>query len=485
MCGYKASGSIFLLTLFVLYYLQAAGAVYSQSAGLVEIVDTDYTVQKVLNTENGLPANGLSTLMQDSRGYIWAATFNGLIRYDGKRVTVYNTENIPNLLNNRFIHVTEDPQGRIWAGLEYRSMVMIDGNKTQVYQIDESRAQTNTFVAEIFFDSEGRTIVGTNSGLYHFENDSFQRMDGLPGEGIQQIIDINGETYILFEYSLYKLNWDQNAHEQIFHIDGTDIVYKNNYRVTGFDKVERFWNVYRHGDYYLIVHENGIVKLWEDEHQVMLRNENLGQSVLHGALFFNGFYYVYGSNGLYKIEDLTLSTGIATKITDIHITNIIFDHEGSLWASSSAHGLIQFVETPVYQGNRYNFLSNVPVTAILEDRNGSFWIGTNCDGLYNLDGETITQFSIDEGITNTCVWSVMEQENGRIWAGTWGDGAFYKDPDDDIFTKFSSPGFEDVQAVLTIFEDNAGHIWFGSFDGVYSDTMAKKPLPYKMKMAEM
>ena len=108
-----------LLCLFAYpVYLSAQDKIFT-------VKDSDYSVDFTFDTENGLPSNGVNDIIQDQTGYLWAATFNGLVRYDGVNFTVFNTNNLPGLDYNRFTSVAEDIEGNIWGGLEYGSLIKI------------------------------------------------------------------------------------------------------------------------------------------------------------------------------------------------------------------------------------------------------------------------------------------------------------------------------------------------------------------------
>jgi len=435
---------------------------------LVDVKNSEYVVKKILNTENGMPANGVSTVIQDSRGYIWAATFNGLVRYDGSRISVYNTGNVPRLETNRFVEVVECPNGDIWAGLEYSSVVQISQDTSRVYQISEDLADLNTYITRIFFDDEDNIWIGTNSGLFILENGNFQRVDGLPDQIIQKIIQDGDRLVVLMEYGMYHLHPGSGEIKMILELDGADILYKSNYRVEDFSQVERFWDVILVDDYKLVVHENGILQMDENNYKILLKREEIGQSILHGLRRHNGQYYVYAAEGLFRIDDLFSDEKEAVRYSSQRVNDMIFDHEESIWISTSASGLVQFVETPVYQGEKFQAVSDVPITAIMEDSSENLWIGTNCDGLYRFNEESVSRFGTQQGIENICVWSLMEQSNGTIWAGTWGAGVFYLEPEENMFRRFVPEIMEDAHAVLSIFEDSEGRIWFGTFGkGLY------------------
>ncbi len=54
-------------------------------------------------TDNGLPQNIVMDVCQTPDGYLWLATMDGLVRFDGVRFTVFNRSNTPGILGNRYI----------------------------------------------------------------------------------------------------------------------------------------------------------------------------------------------------------------------------------------------------------------------------------------------------------------------------------------------------------------------------------------------
>ena len=74
-------------------------------------------------TDNGLPQNSVHAVLQTRDGYLWLTTFDGLVRFDGARFTVFNKSNSPGLASNRFVSIFEDRFGDLWAGLEIGGLV--------------------------------------------------------------------------------------------------------------------------------------------------------------------------------------------------------------------------------------------------------------------------------------------------------------------------------------------------------------------------
>src|SRR5215813_8950326 len=73
--------------------------------------------------DNGLPQNTVRAIVQTRDGYLWMTTFDGLVRFDGVRFTVFDKSNTPAITNNRFIALHEDNDGTLWAAAEQGEVV--------------------------------------------------------------------------------------------------------------------------------------------------------------------------------------------------------------------------------------------------------------------------------------------------------------------------------------------------------------------------
>lgn len=124
--------------------------------------DADSWVRESWTARDGLPVNSINKLIQSRDGYIWAATYDGLVRYDGVRFTVFNTANTPGLPSNRFIDVQEMQDGSLWLRTERYDLVRFaaeraitlttaDGSPLEAYRVAQDRS--------------GTVWVGTNRGL--------------------------------------------------------------------------------------------------------------------------------------------------------------------------------------------------------------------------------------------------------------------------------------------------------------------------------
>jgi hypothetical protein len=90
-------------------------------------------VHEAWTAATGLPVNTVNAIIQSRTGYIWLTTYDGLVRFDGVRFTVYNTANSPGLTTNRLLGLRETSDGSLLIISEqYRLLRFRDGRFTQL-----------------------------------------------------------------------------------------------------------------------------------------------------------------------------------------------------------------------------------------------------------------------------------------------------------------------------------------------------------------
>lgn len=76
-----------------------------------------YEFTHLTKDNNGLSYDGISAIMQDSRGFIWIGTYKGLNRYDGNTFKVYGMLEMG--LDSDFVYsIVEDSEGNLWIGTD-------------------------------------------------------------------------------------------------------------------------------------------------------------------------------------------------------------------------------------------------------------------------------------------------------------------------------------------------------------------------------
>ncbi len=139
-------------------------------------VHPDYLV-KHFTVEDGLPVRQINDLLQTRDGYLWAATCDGLVRFDGERFTVFNTTNSPGLPGNCVYWLHEDHDGALWLALEMGAMVRYHDGVFTAFD------QSNGLPAGEFYQDGDTLWVQTQTGLARYHDGVMQpyRPDSIAG----------------------------------------------------------------------------------------------------------------------------------------------------------------------------------------------------------------------------------------------------------------------------------------------------------------
>ena len=131
-------------------------------------------VRESWSIADGLPVNSINGLIQSRTGYVWLATFDGLVRFDGVRFTVYNSANSPGLPSDRIMSVMETRDSALWLLTEQRYLVRFA--RGRFTPIDESRGLVGGPFA-IYEDPSGQLFIGSEQGLGRMEGDRLVPVD--------------------------------------------------------------------------------------------------------------------------------------------------------------------------------------------------------------------------------------------------------------------------------------------------------------------
>ena len=142
------------------------------------LAEASSLVHEVWTIEDGLPLSHLNGVVQGQDGYLWLASFDGLIRFDGVRFTVFNTSTNPELPTNRFTSIVKGPDGSLWAAAEFDYVVRWMEGEFAVYGLGDERR--GAAVGDLQFDSTGALWVRTNRGVYVMRDDRLERFGGEP-----------------------------------------------------------------------------------------------------------------------------------------------------------------------------------------------------------------------------------------------------------------------------------------------------------------
>lgn len=339
-----------------------------------------------INIEQGISQSTIEDIFQDSEGYIWLGTNDGLNRYNGYEFKIYNYEEYQNSIShNGITDITEDKYGNIWVNT-VSGVNKINKKTEKISNYTEINGKIKEdSTTEIIVTKDNNILVGTYEGLniYNAKEDRFdvilEEKDGILSSYIYSIDeDINGNIWIGTELGLNKLSKDFKVLET-------------------YTSESEIYNIFCDD-------ENGFVWAGSD------------------------------SSGLLKID--TKTKEVTQYINDIEDENsipanqvgaIIRDSKGNLWVGTT-NGLARYNEKndsfDVYKNKVYdkNSLVYNDVRSIIEDREGVLWVGTY-SGISIFDTESSIKYynaGLDDGylLSENMVHGIYEDDEGYLWIGS-------------------------------------------------------------------
>ena len=339
-----------------------------------------------INIEQGISQSTIEDIFQDSEGYIWLGTNDGLNRYNGYEFKIYNYEEYQNSIShNGITDITEDKYGNIWVNT-VSGVNKINKKTEKISNYTEINGKIKEdSTTEIIVTKDNNILVGTYEGLniYNAKEDRFdvilEEKDGILSSCIYSIDeDTNGNIWIGTELGLNKLSKDFKVLET-------------------YTSESEIYNIFCDD-------ENGFVWAGSD------------------------------SSGLLKID--TKTKEVKQYINNIEDLNslpanqvgaIIRDSKGNLWVGTT-NGLARYNEKndsfDVYKNKVYdkNSLVYNDVRSIIEDREGVLWVGTY-SGISIFDTESSIKYynaGLDDGylLSENMVHGIYEDDEGYLWIGS-------------------------------------------------------------------
>ena len=405
-------------------------------------------------TEKGLSQSNVICILQDSRGFMWFGTQDGLNRYDGYKFTVYkNNPRDPHSLSNNYIKdLLEDTKGNIWVATLGGGLNKFDRETNRFVHYRQDKKNTgglsDDFVNCITEDSGGDLWIGTETG-------GLNRMDRKTGRFTSYTYDKNNSNSIS-DNDVTTIFEDSRHHMWVGTFNGG----VNLFDITG-GRFTRFQHSDKDGS--SLTH-NTVLRFFEDRrHRLWIGTRGGGLDMLN----FPGKHFLHFKNDPHNSNSLSRDV----------ILSMAGDDKNNLWIGTENGGLSIFnMDTEIFTNYLHDdidntSLSNNSIYSIYKDSNNNMWVGTYSGGinLYNKNANQFTHFKHDssfKSLTNNNILEFIEDSRGNIWIGTDGGGVEMFDPATERFTHFRhQPGNPQSicgDYVISLREDKEHNIWMGT-----------------------
>ena len=372
-------------------------------------------------TENGLPQNIVRDICQTPDGYLWLATLDGIVRFDGVRFVVFNRSNSPGIRGNRFTSLYCMPNGEFWAGTELSGITRYRQGQFITYAAGQGIPAND--IPAVVGDDAGHVWALAHTSIVQWNGRSFELMR------------------VPFEES--RCNYFPAGRSGFWCIEGESL------------------HLFVRGSFSRYSLPHG----WP------------GRALTRAGRDLSGTVWLAATGGRFaRLKDGAWSriyaaprqSGAASKWADLE--SKYRDSGGQLWKISvgcdSGAFLLLALNLPSGGKSPEDTSRKIGFTSLFEDREGSIWLTTDGQGLYRLRRQTISTLSKDDGLPDGNTYPIYQDRTGAIWVGTWNGG----------LAKFSEGKFSTISIadgltsnrINSIFEDRAGLLWVATSTALYT-----------------
>jgi len=454
-------------------------------------------VFKEISVDDGLSQSKVNCIHQDSRGYMWIGTLEGLNKYDGYEFTVFQKDiNMPGNLSGNFIQcIFNDSKDNLWIGTESGGLNLYIRNSNQFihFKNDSSSAIkiSSNDVNTILEDSRGNLWLGTGNGLDLFDFENKKVINYLPNisddfsPGKNNINALFEDKYNNFwigtsEYGLCLFDRDTKTFTCFKHkIHDKFSISDNDIRSIYEDSQSNLWI----GTY------NGGFNLFDRAKKIFYRfspDPTTKESLTAKAIldYDKDNLWIGTRNGLYlfninshKFIRYAHDPHNPSSLSQNNVQAIFKDLKGDFWfGTKNGINFLNTTSMPFihYRADKDNnkCLNHKSVSSILEDSRGDLWFGTVEGGLNRLNRETgiykyYTPISNDPNrISSANINAIAEDKNGDLWIGTHQGGLNFYDRKTNRFYHFipepNEPNSLILNSIHSLFIDRDDDIWVGN-----------------------
>ena len=472
----------FLGLLFLWVPLVTAGAFTSEARFLK------------IGTAQGLPNGSVSSLVQDSRGFLWMGTQGGLARWDGYSFKIFENEPFQSnvLSHNQIQTLFLDQEDILWIGT-YGGLNRFD-LKTHDFKVyknhpAEPKSLGQDLVIAIARDASGRLWAGTQNGLYRLDEStgeftaylpdpsrpSDEKTPGaLPGAVVRSLLlDHQGRFWVGTStggLSLYVP--EAEGFRTWRNIPGNDRSLPSNaVMALSEDSQGLFWiGCWGGGLVSSLDPATGVFKTYPTEDLKIYTVNAQDSSFVRAGSWGGGLFELNRYEG-------TMARYLASDTSGALSNDVVYcmlqDVEGDFWVGTNGGGINRmsrnegYYETLAHDSKNPHSLGAGKVTSVLRDRNGTMWVGVYNGGLnrYVESTRSFVRYRNDlknpHSIPNDIVNYLYEDSRGTLWVATNNGLARYR-PRTDDFETWPLDSLPD-NIFYSLKEHPDGRLWLGMY----------------------
>lgn len=384
--------------------------------------------------DSNLSFNNINTISQDSNGFIWIATEDGLNRYNGNSFVRYYKEVLG--INTDFITaLCPDESGNMWIGTDKGATFYCYLEDRFIPLTDKSDKETiiNGKVTHISIDRNEKVWMSVNGlGLFSY----------------------NPKTKEIINYFSENGTTTLPVNIKTFFIDNNDEFWFSLY----------FYDLW-HSDSCLQTITPVKLEGWEMHDDIV---------AIEKSPFNNNLYLAGWQNGLCEVDPRKRTfTKLIPNQNNFIPMGLVLDKEKKLWLATKTglymYDTINDTTTFITANKDDKFsLSDENVTSVFMDNSNGLWVSTLATGLNYCAGfhKNFEKYYTVEGdpLSGSFIMDMEDDKDGKIWIASEKKGLLYLDTRQNELHYYKSPSLP--ESILSICCD-MGNIWMGTSTGIY------------------
>jgi ligand-binding sensor domain-containing protein/signal transduction histidine kinase/DNA-binding response OmpR family regulator len=458
---------------------------------------------KHINISQGLSNSTIETIYQDSKGFIWFGTRDGLNKYDGNQFTVFKNQayDVKSISDNYITCINEDADHNLWIGTT-NGLNRFDAYKNTFLRYKHNPLNKKSLLTNeincIYKDKAGELLVGTSgNGLSVFDphknqfkhfgakNDQPNSVDNFEINSIFE--DSKKNFWVATDKGAGLLNRKQGTLSTTFNLDGNP-AFHIDYPTL---KIQED----RSGNIWLATINNGLIRLnlatyafkqfLHDDKNAFTISTDLVRTLLidnDGNTWTGG---INGSLDFYKpaanlFTHAENEPGNPLSLSQKTISALFQDNQNNLWIGTHRGGINFYAPLAdkfqlLQEGSTNNSLSYNDVKAFYQDSKNNIWVGTDGGGLdlYSEANNTFVHYKYNaynsQSISSDAIENINEDKYKNLWVSTWGGGLNLLNRNTNTFTRLvnkpADPNSISSNYVQTTLEDSQGNFWVATYYG--------------------
>lgn len=399
---------------------------------------------------HGLSQVLVNSIIQDTTGFLWFGTQDGLNCYDGYNFKIYkpNRQDPHSISSNNITKIFQDSYGIIWIGTVGGGLNIFD-------------PLTETF-RHFMHNPNDPTSIGNNDIYAIFEDSDGDLWIGTYGGGLN-LFDRETETFTIFKHDPNNPHSIEANNVRAIQQDNEGYIWVG-LNSTTVDHIIHKFDKHTHKFYRVPSTKNDVMAMHKD------RN-----GMLWIGTYYGGIDVLDPKTGKYTNMSHTpglrnsLSSNIVVSFYEDTVTNILYI--GTRGGGLNLYDLKKqaFIRHEMVREEAFSISAN-EIIAIHKDRSGVIWLGTETAGLnkYNTQRKPFhlihPRLFHDLPISSDNVFAIHEDNNDGLWIGVRGAGLHYfnkKTGKTKVYQ--SNPGAKDnINNITSLVWDPRGFFWIGT-----------------------